>query len=59
MAELHERWQADLGSIAEGSGLSLPSMTPDSRGRQSHSDAFRWLWGEFTSVRRLDPVATW
>ena len=41
-------------------GLPMPPAAahPD-RGRTDHREPFRWLWTEFTSVRRSDPVATW
>jgi ring-1,2-phenylacetyl-CoA epoxidase subunit PaaC len=58
MTDLRRRWHAKVDPVLEGHGLRLP---PDELGggRETHSDEFRWLWGEFTSVRRLDPVAVW
>ena len=54
-------WQADIESTLEPLAirLDLPSAREAAAARTGHSDAFRWLWGEFTSVRRSDPGATW
>ena len=53
-------WRADLTTILVPLGLPVP---PGDRspadGRTDHSEAFRWLWGEFTNVRRSDPGAVW
>lgn len=60
MTDLRAAWLERVGgSLTE---LRLPQPDGDAtldRARLDHSDAFRWLWGEFTSVRRLDPAATW
>jgi ring-1,2-phenylacetyl-CoA epoxidase subunit PaaC len=60
MVELRDRWLATIGPTL--SELGLPAPTPDGAragAREDHSDAFRWLWTEFTMVRKLDPEATW
>jgi 1,2-phenylacetyl-CoA epoxidase catalytic subunit len=60
LAEAEAAWRADLTAILVPLGLALPpETTPSGDGRTEHSDAFRWLWGEFTAVRRLDPEAVW
>ena len=60
-AELDARWRSAIGPTLEGLGLPMPwpSRATRRRARTGHSDAFRWLHGELTSVRRLDPEATW
>ena len=58
--ELDARWRAEIGPVFERLNLSMPLPVADPMtARTGHSDAFRWLWGEFTSVRREQPGATW
>ena len=58
--DLDARWRAAIGPTLDGLGLPMPSAAGDPSGaRSGHSDSFRWLHGELTSVRRLDPEATW
>jgi ring-1,2-phenylacetyl-CoA epoxidase subunit PaaC len=53
-------WRADLTTVLVPLGLPLPpSIEPTAEGRREHSDAFRWLWGEFTLVRRSEDGVTW
>lgn len=68
LAAADAAWRADLTTILVPLGLALPPSIdapgPDSGkrfgpGRLGHSEAFGWLWGEFTSVRRSDPGAIW
>ena len=58
--ELETRWHASIAPTFERLRLPMPPPARDSlRGRLDHGDAFRWLWTEFTMVRRSDPGATW
>jgi ring-1,2-phenylacetyl-CoA epoxidase subunit PaaC len=60
LAGAEAAWRADLTTIFVPLGLAMPPPTaPAADGRTAHSEAFRSLWGEFTSVRRLDPEAVW
>ena len=59
-AELDARWRSAIGPTLDALGLPMPRGAGDpSTARSGHSDAFRWLHGELTSVRRIDPEATW
>jgi ring-1,2-phenylacetyl-CoA epoxidase subunit PaaC len=60
MAQAEAAWRGDLSTILVPLGLAMPPELPTSSdGRRGHSEAFRWLWGEFTSVRRSEAGATW
>ena len=61
IAEQEAAWRADVEPRLRAYGL--PALPPDpapATGRgPGHGPAFDWLHGEFTFVRRSDPVATW
>ena len=60
MPELERRWRAAIGPALADLDLPMPppAAQPE-RGRLDHGAAFRWLWGEFTSVRRSEPGVAW
>jgi len=60
--DLADRWVAQAEAVAKELGLARPrpsTAASRARGRLEHSSDFEWLWSEITSVRRLDPAATW
>jgi ring-1,2-phenylacetyl-CoA epoxidase subunit PaaC len=59
MATLAERWRTAIGPTLRELDLPVPSAPIPAHGREGHGEPFRWLWGEFTSVRRSDRGATW
>jgi ring-1,2-phenylacetyl-CoA epoxidase subunit PaaC len=60
MSELEARWRDTIRPPFADLDLPMPRPARDpGRGRLDHGEAFRWLWAEFTSVRRSDPGATW
>ena len=60
LAQAEAAWRADLSTVLVPLGLPLPPQLSDIGGaRRGHSESFRWLWGEFTSVRRSEVGATW
>jgi len=60
MSALEARWRATITPQFVHLGLPMPpAAAHPGRGRTDHREPFRWLWTEFTSVRRSDPVATW
>jgi ring-1,2-phenylacetyl-CoA epoxidase subunit PaaC len=60
MAELERRWRAAIAPVFGALDIAMPPAARDAqRGRLDHGEAFRWLHGEFTMVRRSDQGATW
>src|SRR6185503_17164385 len=60
IAAAEAAWRADLTTALVPLGLALPpSIEPPADGRRDHSDAFDWLWSEFTMVRRSEDGVTW
>jgi ring-1,2-phenylacetyl-CoA epoxidase subunit PaaC len=59
-AEQDARWRATIRPTLEALGLPpIPPTRPADATRSGHSEAFRHLHDEFTSVRRIDPTAAW
>jgi ring-1,2-phenylacetyl-CoA epoxidase subunit PaaC len=62
MADLAERWASEIGGVLQELKLpALPDGRPpaDGRDHSNPSESFRWLWGEFTSVARLEEGVEW
>ena len=60
MVDLERDWRTRLSATFGPLGLTTPPATNDpDGGRTDHAEPFRWLWQEFTAVRRSDPGATW
>jgi ring-1,2-phenylacetyl-CoA epoxidase subunit PaaC len=58
--ELEARWRAAIGPVFDRLDLAMVLPVADPlTARTNHSDAFRWLHGEFTAVRASQPGATW
>jgi ring-1,2-phenylacetyl-CoA epoxidase subunit PaaC len=60
---LLSQWAARIEPVLGRLGLDLPAPSPaaldPATARSEHGPAFTWLWTEFSSVRALDPQATW
>jgi ring-1,2-phenylacetyl-CoA epoxidase subunit PaaC len=62
MSELAGRQYEQLLAVLTDLGLGVPASGPsheDGRDRAQASESFRWLWGEFTMVHRLEEGASW
>ena len=60
MSDLERRWRSAVGPLFAELDLPMPpAATEPDRGRLDHGEAFRWLWNEFTAVRRTEPGVTW
>ncbi len=56
---LDRRWRERVEPVLLAEGLPVPTPASGDAAREDHGPPFRWLHGEFTSVRRLEPGATW
>ena len=60
IADQERDWRKDLEPTLRALDLPMPPPARDlERGRSGHGEAFGWLHGQFTMVRRGDPGATW
>ncbi len=60
IADQERDWRRDIEPTLLGLDLPLPPPARDlEHGRSGHGEAFRWLHGQFTMVRRGDPEAIW
>lgn len=62
LADLAHRWRSEAGAVLEQLGLpAMPDDRPSADGRDHDppADSFRWLWGEFTAVARLEEGVQW
>ena len=66
MANAATAWRSEVAAILGPLGIAIDldadqglEDRPFNTARRKHGDAFRWLWGEFTSVRRSEPGAVW
>ena len=61
LAAAAEAWRGEVGRILGPLGITLRlDAEPAPRDNRTGASAeFRWLWGEFTSVRRSEVAATW
>jgi ring-1,2-phenylacetyl-CoA epoxidase subunit PaaC len=61
LAAAFDAWRTEIATTLAPLAIRLEigPATDQAAARTGHSDAFRWLWGEFTSVLRSEPGATW
>ena len=61
LAALRAAWHQRTATELRALGLPVPvdEAPAPTEGRTQRTDDFRWLWGEFTSVARAEPGASW